>query len=110
MELKVSDGQGKGALRQVLYRHVPAALVERPKTGFGLPIDSWLRGPLREWAEDLLDEHHLSQEGFLDPAPIRRVWAEHLAGRHDWQHHLWDVLMFEAWIRDRSDSCQVSQP
>jgi asparagine synthase (glutamine-hydrolysing) len=98
LDLKIRDGQGKWLLRQVLYKHVPKEMIERPKMGFGIPLDSWLRGPLREWAEALLDESRLRSEGFFHPEPIRAMWAEHLSGKQNWQYHLWSVLTFQAWL------------
>lgn len=93
----VRDGLTKWPLRQVLYRHVPRALIERPKTGFSIPLGEWLRGPLRDWAENLLAERRLREAGLIDPAPIRRAWNEHIGGKRNWQHPLWGVLMLEAW-------------
>ena len=96
-QMKIRYGQGKWALRQILYQHVPRELIERPKAGFGIPVGDWLRGPLRCWAEDLLSEKNLQRDGLIDPAPVRQAWAEHLSGRRDWTHQLWIVLMLMAW-------------
>jgi asparagine synthase (glutamine-hydrolysing) len=95
---KMRAGAGKWLLRQLLHRYVPPALVERPKTGFGVPIGDWLRGPLRPWAEDLLAPGRLARDGFLAPEIVRAMWTEHLSGRCDRQFELWDVLMFQAWL------------
>ncbi len=100
LKMKIRDGQGKWILRQLLYKHVPRELIERPKMGFGVPIDSWLRGPLRDWAEDLLDESRLIREDYFQPNPIRQKWAEHLAGKQNWSSHLWSILVFQMWHKD----------
>lgn len=97
LAMKVRGTTGKWILRQVLHKYVPGELVERPKMGFGLPIGDWLRGPLRDWAEALLDEKRLGDEGYLDAKLVRDKWQQHLAGKASWAYHLWDVLMFQSW-------------
>jgi asparagine synthase (glutamine-hydrolysing) len=104
LAMKLQGGQSKWLLRQVLYRYVPATLIERPKMGFAVPIDAWLRGPLRDWAEALLDARRLRDEGFFNSEPIRQKWAEHLSGWYNWQYYLWDVLMFQAWLEENQTS------
>jgi asparagine synthase (glutamine-hydrolysing) len=86
-------------LRQVLYRHVPPDLVDRPKAGFSIPVGGWLKTALRDWAEDLLDERKLLQAGYFNPKPIRELWQDHLDGRRNGQYALWSILMFEDWRR-----------
>ncbi|NER23861.1 MAG: asparagine synthase (glutamine-hydrolyzing) [Symploca sp. SIO1C2] len=98
LDLKIRQGQGKWLLRQVLYQYVPPSLIERPKMGFGIPLDRWLRYELRDWAEDLLNEERLHREAFFNPQPIRQKWQEHLSGTRNWQYHLWDILMFQTWL------------
>ena len=98
VSVKIHDGVTKWILRRVLHRVVPAALVERPKMGFGLPLGPWLRGPLRPWAEELLSEQRLRRDEVLDPAPVRRAWGDHLAGRRDFAYELWDVLALQSWL------------
>ncbi|CAN5787561.1 asparagine synthase (glutamine-hydrolyzing) [soil metagenome] len=102
VDYKLRGGVSKWPLRQILYKHVPRALIERPKMGFGVPIDSWLRGPLRDWAEDLLNERRLQQEGYLTPKLVRRKWEEHLSGARNWQHQIWNVLMWQAWLAEET--------
>jgi asparagine synthase (glutamine-hydrolysing) len=97
--LKFRDGRGKWLLRQVLHRHVPAHLFERPKRGLGVPLDIWLRGPLREWAEGLLSPAQLRRDGYFDPMPIGRLWTRQQQGSRRCSERLWGVLMFQAWLR-----------
>ena len=99
--MKIRNGESKWILRQVLDQYIPRRLVERPKMGFGVPIDSWLRGPLKDWAESLLCESRLKQEGFFYADPIRNKWKSHLSGDFNHQHDLWSVLMFQSWLEDQ---------
>jgi asparagine synthase (glutamine-hydrolysing) len=98
VEAKIANGQSKHLLRRILRRYVPDDVINRPKSGFGVPLGAWLRGPLRPWAEDLLAPSRLAGEGFLHSEPVQAMWTEHQAGRRDWEYHLWDVLMFQSWL------------
>ena len=100
LEFKIRNGITKWALREVLYKYVPKDLIERPKMGFAVPLAEWLRGPLKDWAEVLLDEKRLHQEGFFNVEFVRSKWSEHLSGKRNWHHQLWNVLMFQAWLEN----------
>jgi asparagine synthase (glutamine-hydrolysing) len=108
LEYKLQHGTTKRVLRDIAYRHVPRHLLERPKSGFAVPIDSWLRGPLRDWAESLLSPARLRADGLLNPEPVRRVWEEHLSGHRQWQYRIWGVLMFQAWL-DEQRRCNAGR-
>jgi len=104
LSMKIKGNQGKRILRKVLYNYVPKELIERPKMGFGLPIDKWLRGPLRDWAESLLEDKKLVSEGIFYSKPIREKWNEHISKKNNWQYYLWDILMFQAWLEAQKKS------
>jgi asparagine synthase (glutamine-hydrolysing) len=97
LEYRIGPRGGKQILRDILDRYVPRNLVERPKSGFALPIHDWLRGPLRDWSESLLDEARLRREGYFDSGRVRQAWSEHLSGRRNRQYELWSILMFQSW-------------
>ena len=102
LNMKIRNGQGKWALRQVLYKYVPKELIDRPKAGFAIPVGQWLRGPLKDWAEALLDEKRLEVEGYFYPKPIRDKWVQHLSDRFDHTPSLWAVLMFQSWLESNA--------
>ena len=110
LALKIRAGENKWLLRRVLDRYVPRRLVERAKSGFAVPLDAWLRGPLRDWGEALLNERRLREEGFFRPEAIRAKWREHLSGRRNWQYCLWSVLMFQAWLEHQAIAARASRP
>jgi asparagine synthase (glutamine-hydrolysing) len=95
---KIGNGRGKLILRQVLDRYVPKILVDRPKMGFSVPLGLWLRGPLKEWAEELLNPQLLTSQNFFNVAEVNRIWVEHSSNKRDWSSQLWSILMFQAWL------------
>lgn len=100
MDFKIRHGEGKHILKQLLYRHVPKSLMDRPKQGFGIPLRTWLKGPLRDWAEDLLSENALKQQGYFDAKQVQKLWQQQLTGRHNWQAVIWNILMFQEWLKN----------
>ena len=104
LNYKLRDGQTKWPLRQVLYKYVPRELIDRPKVGFGIPLQDWLRGPLKGWAEALLDVDRLEREGYFHATPIRAMWTEHMSGKKNAAHALWAVLMFQSWLQEQAVS------
>jgi len=108
LHMRIRDRQGKWILRQLLYRYVPREIVDRPKSGFGVPIAAWLRGPLRDWAESLLDERRLRQDGYFRAESVRKMWREHLSRKTTWEYHLWDILMFQTWLDESRAPLDVS--
>ena len=101
VDQKIVGTRGKEVLRKILYKYVPKKLIDRPKQGFGIPLGEWLRGPLREWAEDLISKERLLKEGFFEAEMIHERWNEHLSGKRNWEHSLWSVLMFQAWLESQ---------
>jgi len=98
---KFRDGQSKWPLRQILYKYVPQHLIDRPKSGFSIPLNEWLRGPLRDWAEELLNERRLNQEGIFNSDAVRTLWLDHQSGKRNWAQILWSIIMFQAWLEEQ---------
>jgi asparagine synthase (glutamine-hydrolysing) len=109
MDMKIRGRQSKWILRQVLNRYVPNPLIRRSKAGFSIPLASWLRGPLRDWADSLLSGHSIRQTGFFDPRKIQCLWSEHCRGARNWERPLWQVLMFQAWLDSRRPASKVNR-
>ena len=101
LKIKINKNSSKDILKKILYNYVPKNLIDRPKMGFGVPIDNWLRGPLKNWAEDLLNENEIRNDGLLNYDIIKKKWEEHICGKRNWQYHIWDVLMFQTWYRQQ---------
>jgi asparagine synthase (glutamine-hydrolysing) len=108
IEMKLRGGRGKHILRELLYREAPRALFERPKVGFAIPVGQWLKGPLRDWAEELLAPQRLGEEGWFDADKVQRRWQDHLSGRRESTAALWSVLMFQAWLSEQKRSLALA--
>jgi asparagine synthase (glutamine-hydrolysing) len=108
VSMKIHGSRGKQILRQLLYREAPSALFERPKAGFAIPVGEWIRGPLRPWAEELLEPKRMAEEGWFDPTIVQRRWQDHLAGRRNSTPALWAILMFQAWLRSQKDQLALA--
>ena len=102
MNMKIRNGQTKWALRQILYRYVPKNLIDRPKSGFEIPLSLWLKGPLKEWAQDLLNKSRIDQEGIFNSEMIEKTWNEHISGEYNWSSKLWSILMFQCWYEKQN--------
>ena len=98
LHYKIKSGKSKYILRKVLEKYVPNELTKRPKMGFGVPIDSWLQGPIKEWAESLINPSKIKNQGYLNSDLIQKIWQEHLSGERNWQAKLWNVLIFQSWL------------
>ena len=98
LESRIYNGRGKQPLRNILDKYVPRALIERPKMGFSLPVNQWMKGPLRDWAESLLDHNRLREEGFLMPDQVRKKWDDYLSGKEPSHYKIWGLLMFQGWL------------
>lgn len=100
IEMKIKENKGKWILKEILKKYVPSSLIDRPKAGFAIPVGQWIRGPLKKWAEDLIEPQRLTREGYFNPVPIQKIWQEHLSGEYDWTPRLWGILMFQSWLED----------
>jgi asparagine synthase (glutamine-hydrolysing) len=108
LSLKIRGGGGKHILRELLYREAPRQLFDRPKAGFAIPVGEWIKGPLRPWAEELIETTKLAEEGWFDPVIVQRRWQDHLSGRRDSTAALWAVLMFQAWLREQKPAIALA--
>lgn len=98
VNFSINGNQGKTLLKEILYKRIPSNLIERPKSGFGIPIGDWLRGPLRGWVEELISKERLAIEGNFCVNRVHKLWSEHLSGDFDWSSRIWNILMFQAWL------------